>query len=311
VKLIALQTKYPECHNSYNVLYLVSSAMPKCTYELIDLAKRRGVRVVWNQNGVAYRAWAGDKYAQVNSCIRRAMHAADYVVYQSEFCRESADRFLGTVSSPWSVLYNPVDTSIFVPHKFAIPAEPWLILIAGTHQQRGRVLSVLKALRILIDMGRDAKVVLAGRLDWEAANEDLETWSAQMCISSHLEIKGSYHQAEAVELYQRAHVLVHSKYKDPCPTVVLEALSCGLPVIGSKSGAMQELVGHEAGVLLEVPDSWDEMHVPSAGQIARAITEVMDNREEYSTLARQRAVARFDVGSWLTEHGKIFANLVA
>ena len=46
------------------------------------------------------------------------------------------------------------------------------------------------------------------------------------------------------------------KYKDPRPNTVIEALSCGLPVLHSKSGGLPELVNNSCGVSLFVKDSW-------------------------------------------------------
>ncbi len=60
----------------------------------------------------------------------------------------------------------------------------------------------------------------------------------------------------APELYRAAHVVLHPKYKDPCPTVPIEAMACGVPVVGSRSGGTPELVSPDAGVLVDVEDVW-------------------------------------------------------
>ena len=38
------------------------------------------------------------------------------------------------------------------------------------------------------------------------------------------------------------------KYKDPCPNSVIEAMSCGLPILYSNSGGLPELVNNRCGV---------------------------------------------------------------
>ena len=110
VKLIHLVQKYPEKKLLTNILYLVSSAVPKHAEVLIRYLKGKGAKLVWNQNGVAYPAWAGDDYEATNARLARLLHMADYVIYQSDFCRLSADRYLGVSNVPHKVLYNPVDT---------------------------------------------------------------------------------------------------------------------------------------------------------------------------------------------------------
>src|SRR5205085_10470487 len=59
VKLQALAQAFPSSPRDFNVLYLVSSALPPDARMLIRLARRRGAKVVWNQNGVAYPGWPG------------------------------------------------------------------------------------------------------------------------------------------------------------------------------------------------------------------------------------------------------------
>ena len=95
MKLLHLQEAFPESPDAFNLLYLVSSAQPPFADELARWARRRGIKVVWNQDGVAYPAWAGRHAAGLNATMRAAMRHANHVLYQSEFCQASAARFLG------------------------------------------------------------------------------------------------------------------------------------------------------------------------------------------------------------------------
>src|SRR5580658_3594534 len=60
VKLLHLAEEFPATPG-FNILYLVSSAPPRFALELVDWAQKRGVKVAWNQNGVAYPAWFGTR----------------------------------------------------------------------------------------------------------------------------------------------------------------------------------------------------------------------------------------------------------
>ena len=59
VKLLHLTGPFPEHADGFNLLYLISSAIPPHGLELARWAKARGAKLVWNQNGVGYAAWAG------------------------------------------------------------------------------------------------------------------------------------------------------------------------------------------------------------------------------------------------------------
>ncbi len=311
VKLLHLQGKYPEQKERFNILYLVSSAMPPFAEEIARWAREQGVKFIWNQNGVAYPAWAGRSYKDTNQVMEKLVQIADYVIYQSEFCRLSAERYLGQTPAPWEIVYNCVDTGIFKPRDAKLPQTPWIMLTTGSHQQPERVLSVLKALHVIKERGHEVRLLLAGRLDWEDAMGEVDTWIDKLGISEEVTICGPYEQEKAPALYQSAHALLHTKYKDPCPTVVIEAMACGVPVIGSRSGGMPELLGKEGGILIDVPESWDRMYVPRAEAIADAVIELMENLEAWGKRARARAVRLFGHYKWIEWHSTIFNSVVS
>jgi glycosyltransferase involved in cell wall biosynthesis len=310
VKLLHLREVFPESPAAFNVLYLISSAQPPFVDELVRWARGRGIKVVWNQDGVAYPAWAGREAAGLNATMRAAMRHAHYVLYQSEFCRTSAARFIGAFATPSEVLPNCVDVGRFRPGVPPAPEEPWTLLAAGSHQHRSRVLRAVEVVAELRRRGRAARLLVAGVLDWTDAAADVARMVETLGVGGSVQVLPPYTQQEAPELFQRAHVLLHLKYKDPCPTVVIEALACGLPVVGSRSGGLPELVGDDAGILLDVPESWEQLHVPDSSAVADAVTSIMRDHVRWRTAARQRAEDRYAREPWLARHRAIFHRLL-
>jgi glycosyltransferase involved in cell wall biosynthesis len=315
VKLTHLDRIYPEQLRRYNLLYLVSSAIPPHALDLVRFAKRRGARLVWNQNGVAYPAWAGPFSAEVNQPMRELLALADHVVYQSAFCRVSADRFLGAAPCPATVLFNPVDTAFFAPPAEPLPGGPLRLLAMGTHTYPERVLGVLRCLEKLRATGLDAVLTVAGPMTWPGAEAEVQRcaqeWGLSGCVTRH----PAFSQAQAARIYREHHVLLHPKYMDPCPTVVIEALASGLPVVGPQSGGLPELLGTgEApellgGCLVPVPEDWDRLHTPDPGALAGAVLEIARDLPAWQARARAGALRRFAVESWLARHREIFENL--
>jgi glycosyltransferase involved in cell wall biosynthesis len=268
VKLLHLSDEFPEAAD-FNLLYLVSSAPPKFALELVTWARAHGVKLVWNQNGVAYPGWYGKRSEEINGPMRALRAQADHVFYQSEFCRECAVRFLGPETAPGEIVFNCVDTAQFCPAS-APDTDVCRLLATGSHYESYRVISVLETVAELARRSFPVELHLAGRLAWEGADVEVEEKIRVLGIERHVRRTAAYRQEEAPAMYQAAHILMHPKYKDPCPTVPIEAMACGVPVIGSASGGMPELVSSEAGVLVEVPDSWEENHWPSAEAMADA-----------------------------------------
>ncbi len=312
VKLLSLRDALAHNEQNFNVLYLVSSAQPAFGEDLVSICRKKQIRFVWNQNGVGYRAWAGAAAELHNAPMRRLRAASDVIIYQSEFCQYSANHFLGPVGIPSQTLLNPVDLSRFSPSDVPKPHIPLRLLSMGTQNYPARVKHVIDALTELRHGGIDATLTIAGRLLWKDAEADIVRHATTRGVEGFVFRVGEFTQDMAVSLYRSHHILVHPKYLDPCPTVVAEAMACGLPVVGSKSGGMPEMVADGCGSLIPVPvNDWTNLHTPSGGEMATAIADLLPHMETFSTAARNHAMATFDATSWVQAHQKIFSGILS
>jgi glycosyltransferase involved in cell wall biosynthesis len=310
VKLLALRDAMPCDERKFAVLYAVSSSLPQCAEALFKLCRARGIKILWNQNGVGYPAWAGRESERFNRPMRRLLEMADFVIYQSRFCEESAHRFLGPCDAPSEILFNPVDVEKFQPASSRAADQPLRLLAAGTHGTRDRVIHVLDMLAIMRRDGIDATLTVAGNFQWPNGERDFQNHIARRGVQNHVQRISRFSQADAASLYTSHHVLIHPKYLDPCPTVVLEAMACGLPVIGSASGGMPELVSEECGVLVPSPLDYDKLHTPTGEELADALKKALPGLPEKSAAARANAVARFSIGPWVDAHRRIMEHLL-
>lgn len=308
VKFQLLHRALPNAPRDFNVLYLGSSSLPLDAPMLVRLVRRRGAAFAWNQNGVAYRGWHGDGWELVNAPRARLLHEADHVVYQSAFCKLAADRFYGARDGAWEVLHNPVDVEAFTPAPDA-PRRPLTLLLGGNQYQRYRVESALGALAAVRRELPDATLLVAGDVSFAAdAYGQTTAMIHRLGLAGAVELVGRYSQAQAPALFHRADILLHPKYNDPCPTVVLEAMACGLPVVYSASGGTPELVGAHAGVGIDAPLDWEADHPPAAGDLANAILTLAGELAERSVAAREQAL-RFDSRTWVERHRRLFTEL--
>ncbi|MEO6848713.1 MAG: glycosyltransferase family 4 protein [Chthoniobacterales bacterium] len=310
VKLLHLQERFPQHLNDFNLLYLVSSAPVPYWEDLVSFAKSKGCKFVWNQNGVAYRSWCGDYYPWFNAPLKNLIKQADYVVYQSEFCRLCADRYLTPVDAPNEILFNPVDLEAFHPTETPLPSEPWELLAAGTSHHFYRVKSALDCLSHLLKNGCHARLTIAGEFRWKSGEQEVDAYLEHMELRAHVRILPPFTQAEAPEIYRAAHLLIHPKYKDPCPTVPIEAMASGIPVVGSKSGGMPELVPPNCGILVDVEENWDIDIAPDALKMADAIKKIFSDYSAYAQATRRHAESTFDKNRWVDAHAAIFNKVL-
>ena len=309
IKFRELARFFPNARRGYSVLYLGSSTAPADADRLIARARRRGAAVAWNQNGVAYPGWHGPGWEETNAPKARALHAADHVFFQSEFCRVSSDRFLGERQGPSEVLHNPVDTERFMPGPRR-PRDGLMLLLGGNQYQRYRLETALQTLTLL----PEARLLVSGALSWHPDRRRSEAEGRELVarfgVADRVELVGAYSQEEAPELMRRADLLLHTKYNDPCPTIVLEAMACGLPVVYSASGGVPELVDDEAGAGVPAPLDWEQDHPPDPAALAEAVRRVAERLDDYAEAARARAL-RFDLSPWVERHREVFEELAS
>ena len=313
VKLQALDRLFPNSPRRFNLLYLVSSRLPDGAVALARAAKSKGAALVFNQNGVGYPGWHGPGWEAVNAPMAALMPMAAHVFYQSRFCKDTADRFLGVQPAAWEVLHNAVDTSRFVPAP-SKSRRPLTLLLGGTQYARYRVDSAVRTLALVRRSVTDTRLLIAGTLRWpsnETPRAEIDRLARELGVADAMEFLGPYAQADAVGVYQNADILLHTKYNDPCPTVVIEALSCGLPVVYSCSGGVPELVGDDCGAGVPVEQTWDRDVAPEPDALCAAVLRVRDDLERLAARARHRACERFDVGPWLARHADVFGRLTS
>ena len=298
-KFQRLAQLFPNSPVSFSLLYLGSTWLPRDAGPLLRLAQRRRIPVVVNQSGVAYPGWAGAQTHRINDEFRRALTAADHVLYQSEFCKRSADEFLGEPAGTWEVLHNAVDVEQFTPGDAPDAA---VLLLAGDQTQAYRLEVALRTLALL----PEARLIVTGRLV-----SDPQPLLRELDLGDRVQLVGRYTQRDAPALYRRADMLLHTKVQDPCPTTVLEAMACGLPVVYAASGGTVELVGDEAGIGVPHRISWEQDEPPTPEAFADASRRVLAARDGYSAAARRLAVERFALEPWLERHAELFTELVS
>jgi alpha-1,6-mannosyltransferase len=107
--------------------------------------------------------------------------------------------------------------------------------------------------------------------------------------------------AEVARLLASCDAFVHANHQEPFGLVVLEALACGLPVVGVEAGGVSELVDEQVGQLAPRP---------TAEALAEAI-EALFARDlsVLSKAARARAVARHGWSCTFERLAALYAEL--
>jgi glycosyltransferase involved in cell wall biosynthesis len=311
VKLTYLAENFPHRFPSASLLYAVSSVAHPLQNEILESAKRKRLKIIVNQNGVAFPAWDGANYQASNQPLKRMIGFADFIIYQSQFCKDSAERYISPPDVPHEVIYNPVDTRLFSPEAWSARPAALTLLLGGNQYEKYRLELALQTLQALHRTVPNARLIVTGNL-W-IPRDEAEVWTKQtlrdMHLTEHVTFTGTYAQTDAPALYSQAHLLLHTKYADPSPGLVLEVMSLGMPVVHLNNGGVPELVG-DAGIGVAVEHDWNKINLPNPQAMANAVMQVYSRREEFSQKARQRAVDLFSLEKFLARHREIIEKVL-
>ena len=108
---------------------------------------------------------------------------------------------------------------------------------------------------------------------------------------------------ELVEYYSMAEVFVNPTWEDNFPTVNLEALSCGTPVVTYKTGGSVEAIDKETGYVVEKGDV--QGLVDRIDEICRA------GKKTYMKACRNRVTQFFDKNDRYTEYLSLYKKLLS
>ena len=105
---------------------------------------------------------------------------------------------------------------------------------------------------------------------------------------------------ELAKLYSEANVLVNPTYADSFPSVNMESLACGTPVITYNTGGSPEIIDNKTGVVVEQGD---------VDGLIKAIKQMKDTSLS-SADCRERAVEEYDKNKRFADYVNLYESLI-
>ena len=190
-----------------------------------------------------------------------------------------------------------------------MPPDRLTLLVCGSHNDYYRLPLAFDVFENLLKRNLSVQLKIAGRMSPETERM-LRERVERSDMKNKVQFLGEYNQDQAPGVYHSADMLLHTQYNDVCPSVVLEAMACGLPVVYSKTGGTPELVGEEAGCGVPSELNWDVPQPPDSSVLADAVVSLKDRLTEASRAARRRVVENFDLANWIRRHESVFHGLL-
>lgn len=265
-------------------------------------AKRRGVRVYQRLDGINWihrkrrtglrHFLKAERANLLLSWIRK--HLADGVIYQSYFVHQWWESAYGPTRVQHSVIHNGVDLDRYSPDGAQDRPEGVIrVLVVEGRLAGGYEIGLDHAIEFAAHLARlqsdPVELMVVGE-----ASEALMR-SAQERSPVPLRWAGSVPREDIAHLDRSAHLFFAADIHPACPNAVIEALACGLPVVGFDTGALREIVDERAGRIVPYgADAWN-LEQPDFEGLARGALQVLQDLETFRAGARRRAEEKFSL----------------
>lgn len=259
-------------------------------------ARQRGVRIVQRLDGMNWmhrvrktgilHYLRAEWYNLMLAFTRRFL--ADHIVYQSEFSR---DWWNSTASIPLvtsQVTYNGVDLNLYNPAGKELPPKNKIrILVIEARFSGGYESGLENAIDFSLAMQKKIKQPLELFIVGEASQPLRE--SIEINGGGLIHWVGRVPREEIPAVNRSAHLLFSADVNAACPNSVIEALACGLPVIGYATGSLPELIGNEGGCTAAYGSDYWKLEPADPTKLVERTLEVLDQQKKFRKGARKLA----------------------
>jgi len=201
-----------------------------------------------------------------------------------------------------SLIYNGVDHNLFKPrdkqtirNKLGISNKKKVILFntMGRKNPQKGFSYLINALKKIKDKTNVSLLIVGdnGRFKLDG----FETINAGLIDS----------ERKIAEYYACADILLYPSIQDNCPLVVLEAMSCGLPVVTFNTGGIPELVQHKKTGYIAKYKNVDDL--------TKGINLLLKNpglRKKYGVQSRRRIIEKFTLKKQVQNYLRLYHKLL-
>ncbi|MBC3787274.1 glycosyltransferase [Spirosoma utsteinense] len=222
-----------------------------------------------------------------------------HLVHPSRWLADQAERSTLLGGFPHQVIHNTLDQQVFTPHATPDTTVPRLLFgSANVTDSRKGFSFFAEALTLLHQQFPDLKpeILVFGKGRSYLFNE-LPYPIRQLGILTH--------EDDIVAAYNAATAMVVPSLEDNLPNTIVEALSCGTPVVGFRTGGIPEMIDHQQNGYLAA--------VGSAQELADGLAFILTHPEPglLRQQARRSAEGRFSEVHIARQHIELYQSLLS
>jgi len=265
-------------------------------YAAVSAGRKLGVPVIAGAIGSDLNA-IGDPVSRWFTC--KTLHGASQIIVKSRQLRQQA-LALGAEPEKVHVIVNGCDSGLFFVHnrnlvrpELNVPASAELVVFVGRIDRAKGTGELLAAAAALSAKRPQLRLVYVGD------GPELPALQAKVHSAKLMDrvfFTGPCSAPDVARWLAAANLLALPSYAEGCPNVVLEALSCGRPVVATEVGGIPELVDRRCAVLVPPRD---------AGALAQALDAALSSPWD------EREIANHFRRDWKEVAREVFAVCTA
>lgn len=215
-----------------------------------NLSKKYNIPYFLTEHSTAYsRNHIKPKYKYL---LKKALDNALCVVCVSEGLKKSVKKY--SINENFEVVGNIVKTDFFLPQENNFSGDDYRIFSLGYLTEKKGFDLLIRAFGNLINknsFNQKVKLIIGGS---GPEKENLEKIILEYKIQDSVVLLGELNQVEVKEQLQIANIFALASRHETFGIVFIEAMSCGLPVIATKTDGPIEFVNENVGYLVDIDD---------------------------------------------------------
>lgn len=182
--------------------------------------------------------------------IGEAFNSSDQIIAVSRSLKTGVARYSSRPKNPPAVIPNFIDTDFFNPPSKKKSGAFTFLAIAHLYKNKNFHV-LLEAFRHLLKQEKEIFLKIGGD---GPEKIPLERQASELGISSHVQFLGKLNRDQVKNAFAESSAFILPSQHETFGIVLIEALSMGLPVIGTYSGGPQEIINERVGKLIPPND---------------------------------------------------------
>ncbi len=266
----------------WNFFWKLKDQKPDVLYTMTAVPNIWGrVFAAITTDSVVIASWRGRQEQQFESLLWRL---TDRLICNANALKAHVIKRHGVDPKRVEVAPNGVDINYFTPDSSCRDPRPTVVFVGRLVKEKDPF-TLIEAFGHLRKLVQDARLIMIGQGYLDAKVQKKVTASG---LAEHIELISGVKDVRP--FLRRSWVFVLPSISEGFPQVILEAMSCGLPVVATSVGGIPEIIEHGVNGLLVQPRSPELL----AQSMAKLLLDD-GTRNLMSQRAREIAVERFSL----------------